>query len=441
MNRLLPHCAAVVVGLAPATTGAAESLAGATPLFNGRNLAGWVRVNCAPDTFTVRDGMIVSTGIPTGVLRTDRQYENFELELEWKHVHPGGNAGLFVWSDPLPAPGVPFTRSIEVQILDGRNSENATSHGDVFAIHGATFKPDRPHPAGWMRCLPGERRARPAGEWNHYRVLCSNGIIQLAVNGKVVSGGSASRPRKGYICLESEGSECHFRNLRLRELPSSGASPEESARLAENFQSLYTGVDLAGWRVDAGHRGHWQPRDWILDYDGRSEAADPHLWTEREFGDFVLICDWRWTNRGTRHLRPVIRPDGSEATDAAGQPVQTEVMDAGDSGIYLRGSDKTEVNIWCWPVGSGEIAGYRRDPAMPARVRAAVTPRWKADKPIGEWNRFVITMRGENVTVELNGLTVVSNAPLPGVPRRGPIGLQHHGDPIQFANLFIRELP
>jgi hypothetical protein len=177
-----------------------------TQLFNGRDLSGWVNVNCAPDTFTVRDGLIVSTGVPTGVMRSERQYENFELELEWRHMKPTGNAGLFVWSDPITAPGTPFARAIEVQILDGRNSENYTSHGDVFAIHGATFKPDRPHPNGWMRCLPSERRARPAGEWNHYRVLCSNGVVQLAVNGKVVSGGSESKPRKGYVCLESEGS-------------------------------------------------------------------------------------------------------------------------------------------------------------------------------------------------------------------------------------------
>ena len=49
-----------------------------TPLFNGRNLGGWVNVNCAPNTFSVRDGVIVSTGIPTGVMRSERQYENFD---------------------------------------------------------------------------------------------------------------------------------------------------------------------------------------------------------------------------------------------------------------------------------------------------------------------------------------------------------------------------
>jgi hypothetical protein len=117
-----------------------------------------------------------------------------------------------------------------------------------------------------------------------------------------------------------------------------------------------------------------------------------------------------------------------------------EVLDAGDSGIYLRGSGQSQVNIWCWPIGSGEVWSYRLDTNQPAQVRAGVTPKRKADKPIGQWNRFIITMKGERLTVNLNGQTVIENAQLPGVPKRGRIALQHHGDPIQFANIFIKEI-
>lgn len=409
-------------------------------LFNGRDLSGWVNVNCAPNTFTVRDGMIISTGIPTGVMRTDRQYENFELELEWRHLQPKGNAGLFVWSHPVTAQGQPFTRSIEVQVLDGRNSETYTSHGDIFAIHGARLNPDRPHPNRAMRCLPSEWRAKPSPEWNHYQLVCSNGVIKLAVNGKVVSGGSDCSPRKGYICLEAEGSEAHFRNIRLRELPSTQPSAQDIAPLDEGFKSIYTGIDLRGWKQEDGHRGHWQAKDWILDYDGRSEAQDKHLWTEQSYGDFILICDWRWSSKGEKALRPVILPNGEYATDGEGKQKQVEVKDAGDSGIYLRGNDKSQVNIWCWPSGSGEVYGYRTDPAMPAAVRASVTPKVNADKPIGEWNRFVITMIGDRLTVELNDQIVIEKAQLPGVPRSGPIALQHHDHAIQFANIYVKEL-
>jgi hypothetical protein len=147
------------------SVGATQQDSGSVALFDGKTLDGWVNINCAPDTFGVRDGMITSTGVPICEIRTERMYENFVLELEYQHVKPMGNAGVFVWADALPARGQPFERAIEVQVLDGRNSETYTSHGDVFAIHGAVLTPDRPHPKGAMRSLPSEHRAKGPGEW------------------------------------------------------------------------------------------------------------------------------------------------------------------------------------------------------------------------------------------------------------------------------------
>ncbi|MEA3225539.1 MAG: DUF1080 domain-containing protein [Planctomycetota bacterium] len=410
------------------------------PLFNARNLDGWVNVNCAPETWQVKDGMIVCSGVPTGVMRTERMYENYVLELEWRHMKPKGNAGLFVHSDPVTAPGQPFTRSIEIQILDGRNTADYTSHGDIFGIHGATMKPDKPHPGGWMRSLPTERRCNPAGQWNHYRVECRDGAISLAVNGKVVTKAHEANPRKGYICLESEGGLVHFRNIRIKELPGSNPPPEMVAKKAEGFRSLYNGLDLRGWKNEPDHEGHWRASNWRLDYDGKSEAKDKHLWTEKEFGDFVLIVDWRQPRKPQLVQAPVILPDGSEAKNADGKAKTVEVSDAGDSGIYLRGTAKSQINIWNWPIGSGEIWGYRKDQAMPAQVRRGATPLVNADNPPGRWNRFVITAVGDTVTIVLNGKTVIDKAKLPGIPAKGPIALQHHGDPIQFANIYIKEL-
>ncbi|MHC4744165.1 MAG: 3-keto-disaccharide hydrolase [Planctomycetota bacterium] len=414
---------------------------GFKPLFNGRNLDGWVNVSCAPETWTVKDGMIYCTGIPTGVMRTEKMYENYILELEYKHLKPKGNAGLFLHSDPVTAPGQPFTRSIEVQILDGRNTESYTSHGDIFGIHGATMKPDKPHPNGWMRSLPSERRAKPAGQWNHYRIESRDGAIALAVNGKIVTRAYEANPRKGYICLESEGGQVYYRNIRIRELPSSNPPAEMVAKKAEGFRILYNGLDLRGWKMPEGHEGHWQAKNWILDYDGKSEAkGDKNLWTEEEFGNFVLIVDWRQPRKPKPEQAPVILADGSQAIDADGKPGTEEVMDAGDSGIYIRGKSKSQINIWNWPCGSGEIWGYRTDKNMPPEVRRAATPLLKADNPPGRWNRFIITAIDDTVTVVLNGKTVIMNAKLPGMPKKGPIALQHHGDPIQFANIYIKEL-
>jgi len=406
-------------------------------LFNGKDLSGWVNVNGADDTWTVRDGMIVCNGKPTGVMRTERMYRNFIAEFEYKHMVTGGNAGFFVWSDPIPARGVPFTRSIEVQVIDGWETDNWTSHGDVFAIHGATMRPDRPHPAGWERCLPSERRANGTGEWNHFRITAVDGTIKLAVNGKVVSGGYDIRPRLGYLCLESEGSEVFFRNLKIRELPAKLRLGDDfTAEQARGFQSLYNGRDLDEWDANPDNQGHWKSEDWRLTYDGK--ATD--LWSEKEYGDFEMIVDWRWTGEAKDVEVPVVLLDGSVKKDAAGKDVMQMVKEAGDSGIYLRGSSKSQVNIWCWPIGSGEVYGYRTDGSMSEEVRAGVTPSENADAPIGEWNRFHITMVGDRLTVVLNGKTVLSGAQLPGVDARGKIALQSHGSPLEFANLFIREL-
>jgi hypothetical protein len=407
MRRLI---AVVAVSLLAASMArAADEQAGFTSLFNGKDLAGWVPVNVAPGTFTVHDGMIVCTGVPTGVMRTDRQYENFVLELDYMHIKPGGNSGLFIWSDPVTSVGVPFTRAIEVQILDGQNTDNYTSHGDVFSIHGARMKPDRPHPGGWERCLPSERRARPAGEWNHYRVECNDGSIKLSVNGKEVSGGHDVRPRKGYVCLESEGGTVHFRNIRIRELPSTNANAADVANVDEGFKSIYTGVDLAGWRTDASQKGRWQPKDWTLVCDAKGESTDGTLWTEKEYGDFVMIADWRL-------------PEKKDKSDKAAAPTGAGV-------IRLRGPGAARVSV-ASAEGSGRLSAPGADAAHTAR----------ADRAPGGWNRFVITVKGGVCTVVLNGQTVADGVKLTGLPPRGPIGLDFQGGSIEFANLYVREL-
>jgi len=139
---------------------------GVKALFNGTSLAGWHNVNCAPGTFFVKDGEIITTGTPTGFLRTDRQYENFELEMDWMHINKTevGNSGLFVWGDPLPGVGTPYTRGIEVQVLVNLEYKNkdgkvtATSHGDLFTSMGRTASRTGRTRNGSERCL----RARTA---------------------------------------------------------------------------------------------------------------------------------------------------------------------------------------------------------------------------------------------------------------------------------------
>jgi len=219
------------------------------------------------------------------------------------------------------------------------------------------------------------------------------------------------------------------------------------------FVALFNGRDFSGWTVPRGDNGHWQVVNGVIDYDAESEApGDKNLWTEKEYGDFELHVDWRIT--ATPFINPnvpYILPDGNHARDIYGKEMRMALPDS-DSGVFLRGDGKYQVNIWCWPIGSGEMYGVRMDRNMPPEVRAGVTPRTQADRPVGEWNRFEITVRGQTVKVVLNGKTVLPGVTVPGLPPRGRIAFQHHGSKgadgqwtsspslLQFKNIFIREL-
>ena len=418
------------------------------PLFNGRDLSGWVNVNCSDSTWSVKQGddgipYILCSGVPTGVLRTAQMYENFILDFDWMHEEEPGNAGLFIWSDGLPAKGVPFTRSIEVQIMltpDVRDEQQRllyTGHGDIFAIHGSTMTPDRPHPAGWNRCLPSARMTKGKGEWNHYKVTANQGRITLAVNGTEVSGARDINPRKGFICLESEGTPIRFRSIQLTRLADAipSLTPEQAARSDDGFQDLLRD-GLAKWKESDGAAGHWKLTDGVLSYDGK--GGD--LWTCDSFTNFELMIDWKWVGASQGKLvRPRLGPDGRELKDATGI-VQSVEVEEWDSGIYLRGNSKSQVNMWNWPAGSGEIYGYRTDESMPPAVRARCTPTTKADAAIGAWNRFRIVMNGEKLSVILNDTLVIPDALLPGVASQGPLGIQSHGSALECMNIFVRPI-
>jgi len=161
------------------------------------------------------------------------------------------------------------------------------------------------------------------------------------------------------------------------------------------FTPLFNGKDLTGWKHDAEVAKHWQVVDGVLTYDGKGS----NLVTEKNYRNFILMVDWK-------------------------------IPKGGDSGIYLRG--KPQVQIWDDPIGSG---GLYNDNNQPTK---------NMDRPVGEWNHFVIIMRGKKVTVVENGLQVVDRVTMNsigGMPDEGPIELQHHGSQLWFKDIYIRELP
>ncbi|HNS22805.1 MAG TPA: DUF1080 domain-containing protein [Sedimentisphaerales bacterium] len=208
-------------------------------LFNGKDLAGWVNVNTAENTWTVQDGTLMCTGQPIGVLRTDRQYENFILQLEWKHLTAGGNSGVFVWSEGSVPEGKRLPTGMEIQILElewavQHNQTDAYVHGEVFPTGSNTTVPDNPR---GPRSKSAENRCKGKGEWNQYTIVAVDGVIKLSVNGKFVNGIRNASVKKGYICLESEGAPIHFRNIRIIELPPGITAPEQAAPVVEDAKS------------------------------------------------------------------------------------------------------------------------------------------------------------------------------------------------------------
>ncbi|MBX2921664.1 MAG: DUF1080 domain-containing protein [Chitinophagaceae bacterium] len=198
----------------------------------------WINVNTKKETWSVRGDLLIDSGEPMGVVRSEKQYENFVLHIEWKHIDPGGNSGVFVWSNgSIVKEGNPYPNGIEVQILDpdwinihkkkdGEPQIKDYISGEMWGVNGLTTIPDN---ARGERSKGLEYRVKDHGIWNAYDIVCVDGVIKLAINGKFVNGISKSSQKKGYLCIESEGGEIHFRNLKIIELPPGITSSEQSA--------------------------------------------------------------------------------------------------------------------------------------------------------------------------------------------------------------------
>lgn len=193
-------------------------------LFNGTNLTHWVDVNTSAETWTAEDGLLKCSGRPIGVMRSEKQYENFILEIEWRHMKKKGNSGVFLWSDADPKGGrLPLGMEVQMLELDWINKGEGKpkAHigyisGELFGAGGLKATPDNPRGS---RSMSKELRCKGVGEWNKYVIVAVDGTVKLSINGKFVNSIRDSSKKKGYLCLESEGSPIEFRNIRILELP------------------------------------------------------------------------------------------------------------------------------------------------------------------------------------------------------------------------------
>ena len=195
----------------------------------------------------------------------------------------------------------------------------------------------------------------------------------------------------------------------------SGASTDSPP---EGFTNLFNGHDLTGWKDDGS--GHWGAENGLLVYDGGGWQPHPdtvwerNLQTEKEYGNFILLIDWKIEKDGNSGIFLRVTPE----TTAEGGELQVEIW------------DRTAV-VYSSPHGSGGIVGYNVKERIPLRT---------ADHPLGEWNHFEIRVEKELVTVRLNDQLVLDGFAAKFKESKGRILLQHHGSPLWFKNIYIKEL-
>ena len=396
-------------------------------LFDGKTLNGWVMVGKAGPGYVPKDGILVVPADGGGKLMTEKEYTDFIFRFEFK-LDKAANNGIGIRA---PLEGDAAYNGMECQVLDDSAPEYANLLPGQY--HGSLY-----------RIVAAKRGAqKPIGEWNKEEITAIGRHIKVVLNGKVIvdtnlndvnspevfaeHGGGMFRER-GHLGFLGHGpSEVQFRNVFAKDL----SKPEKDNTPPPGFTALFNGKDLTGWKglvADPPARAkmspaelatattkateealkHWKAVDGVITYDGKNNS----LCTVKDYGDFEMVVDWK------------ISPHG-------------------DSGIYLRGSP--QVQIWddepadAVKFGSGGLYNNQKNPSNPTK---------KADKPIGEWNHFRILMVGDKVTVYLNNELVVNNVTMENYWERnkpiypfGQIELQHHGSPLYFKNIYLREIP
>lgn len=442
---------AILLSVSPAMPALAQPPAGATPtaqppastppagrvpaapsswrvLFDGTSTDAWrsYKKETFPEKgWVIEDGALkVQAGGGGGDIITKEQYTDFELEFEFK-VAKGGNSGVMY--RVTEAYDWPWMTGPEFQILDdaahndGKNT--LTAVGSVYALYAADDK----------------KRVNAPGEWNAAAIRLEGGRLTHELNGDVVVDcrvdgeewkqkiaaskfkdmpGFGIQPR-GHIALQDHGDDVWFRKVRIRSLESRGARAQETGAV-QSAGLLFNGKDLTGWTVfspeDPGSSPVWSVKDGVLVCAGTPAG---YIKTEKSYSDFVLTLEWRWN---------------------------PETKQAGNSGVLLRvnGEDKVwprSVEAQLMSGGAGDFwnIGEMKMETDPARLNGRNTKRMHdAEKPVGEWNRYMIQCIGDKVTLKING-ALVNEAT--GVERvAGPIALQSEGTEIHFRNIAIVEV-
>ena len=459
---------------------------GFVSLFNGKDLSGWygskmygvetikVKLNngtektenvlaCFPEKKVAGD---------RGNLLTEKEYRNFILRFEFM-MPTNGNNGLGIRT-PSPDVDAAYQGMCELQLLDdgGSSYYDAAKQADKLkpyqytgSVYGVVpaLRDNKGGKQIWGKeknFTGGGSYVRKPGMWNFEEVKVIGSEIEVYLNGYLITKADVSKFKgdgdtpdgkkhpglhnaKGHIGWLGHGHHVMWKNIRIKVLPDDAkmgqVCPCQKMKAPCGFKTYFDGCPkqiAANWKgvtredkfdnplvrrkataeqrevmqkiADLGRDKHWSVRNGNLFFDGFNGGYS--LATKEDYADFEMWCDWR------------------------------TMSITGDSGLYLRGAP--QVQIWDahnqWGIGSGGLYNNKKNPDKALKI---------ADRQVGDWNRFHVIMRGEKVTVWLNGELVVDNVTLenywdrtqPIFPKE-QIELQCHGDPTEWRNIFIKEL-
>ena len=400
MTRLL-LCLLAVVMLVTGAIGAESALSahpgavisarewaqGFVPLFNGRDLTGWQVMGS--ESWSAKDGELACSGQGRGWVRSDALYRDFVLRLEYK-VSKESNSGIFLRAK---LEGDPAFTGMEVQVLEDYG-EPADQHSNG-SLYDAV--------------APAVNPSKPIGEWNQAEITLWGDRLTVIENGhKLYSinlfdpalNAAQSEERKfpnraqiGYIGLQNHGSPVAYRNIRI----------------SEGFVPIFDGHDLEGWKTVNPNDTSWSVQDGILACDG---SRGGYVYNIHRYGDFALR-------------------------------IQYKISPKGNSGVFFRVGDIND-----FPGSGAEVQvldSYGAEPSkyVSGAIYDVIAPVKSAALPTDQWNQFEIRCWKGKLSVVMNGEKIIDVAmgddpKLKSLPPRGYIGLQNHGQPVEYRDIRIK---
>jgi len=185
-------------------------------LWNGKDLTGWQPyagggMEQAENTWSVKDDVIRCEGRPNGYMRTEKNYANYLLHVEWRWPEKPSNSGVLIH---MSLPDNVWPKSLECQLGAGNAGDFWEIGGVEFSEHAKKSQRVR----GRRVIKLKESSEKPAGQWNSYDIICKDDFVVVMVNGVLQNIASSCSVTSGKICLQSEGSPIEFRNIYIEPL-------------------------------------------------------------------------------------------------------------------------------------------------------------------------------------------------------------------------------